>query len=384
MENISDYCAIKRGEEKHVTVVFSALNTEKGRFLGVKTFSSENGHTIFLNCPRNEWYLNGIPGLGRDWREASLALHELCIEIAGSEYSATYYGGSMGGYGALLYGSTNNAKLIVATGVEFELGLPLGNAVLHITPPASNPIYEQINQSNSECVVMFGGMSIADLYCAKMALENTQPSKLEVYIVEGAGHSIPGLIEQRFGLLQLLQNMRLGNRPHVLGSRVSVKDLEMVSEVYKLALKNHTAAPNDIVEKVIFEGAPRDLSVLACYYAGERLREAGAIRESLGSFQRGIKLNEENFLCHLGIARTLQKQGRIADAIEHLRSSVSLMDPPTWQVDYNAFIFLSKLLIQKGEQEEAISHLRKLLHYRPQNKIALEMINSLGSSDGMA
>jgi len=380
LEKHSDYCAILRGTGDHITVVFSALNTKKGSYLGVKTFSSEKGHTIFLNCPHNEWYLNGIPGLGHDWREASVALHRLCVEIAGSEYSATYYGGSMGGYGALLYGSSNNAKLIVATGVEFELGLPLGNAVHHITPPAYNPIYDQINQSISKCIVMFGGMSISDLYCAKMALHNTISRKIEVYIVEGAGHSIPGLIEERFGLLKLIQCMRLGDRPDALGNRVYAEDLNDVPEVYKLALKSHNLSPKEIVTKVFNKRSSTDLSVLACYYAGEQLREEGDLIGSLNMFKKGININRKNFLCYLGTARTLQKQGQIEEAISNLRSSVSLMSPATWQVDYNAFLFLSKLLIRTGEYQEATSYLHKLLHYRPQNEMALDMIRSLESS----
>lgn len=377
LTNLSEYCAFIKGTGCDVTIVFAALNTEKGRFLGVRSFMHEEGHTIFVNCPDNQWYLNGIPGLGETWQAAAETLRNLCNELAGPEHQSTYYGGSMGGYGALLYGSRNRAGCIVATGVEFELCVPLGNAINHIKPSGENPIYEEINKHDSNIFVIYGGMSVADLYCASKALEKIKKATFNIYLIKGAGHSIPGILEKEFGLSKFIKALRCGCIPEFIGHPISSHDLRNVGQLYEIAKTSDSVDPAAVVHQLFEEETSVDLLTLACYYCGESLREKNDNDNAIRYYEKGIRLRNDNFMCHVGIAKSYQKSGNTDEAIHHLKLGIGLMDPKTLQSDFNAYILLSRLLLSKKAHAEARNLLNELLTYSPTNAKARELLESI-------
>lgn len=115
---VSDYCLIEKCDTSNDYIfLFSGANTTIGKFNYYKSFSSWNINKVFLNCPKEQYYHFGIPGVGCDFEETISELKKI-IESADNVYT---FGCSMGGYGAILYGAFLNADITVAFGASTPL-----------------------------------------------------------------------------------------------------------------------------------------------------------------------------------------------------------------------------------------------------------------------
>ncbi|MFV5717862.1 hypothetical protein AB1F66_24570, partial [Escherichia coli] len=79
-------------------VIFSALNTPKGKFTLYKILSSFPGKKTFINIDRNHWYQHNIPSMGSSLEDSVDAIKSIT-----KKKNTIYIGSSMGGTGAALY-----------------------------------------------------------------------------------------------------------------------------------------------------------------------------------------------------------------------------------------------------------------------------------------
>lgn len=120
----SDYWHVEKKEgAKDICIVFSAANTQRGSFILRRSLKNSYCHRIFLNCPDNNWYLDGVPGLGINITQTAASIKNLVDNLKEDNSRVICVGTSMGGYGALIVGSLICADYIFATGAELILGL---------------------------------------------------------------------------------------------------------------------------------------------------------------------------------------------------------------------------------------------------------------------
>lgn len=108
-------------DSETLLVSFSSIDTPPHRFRPYRVPMSLPYSKLFVNCPDNQWYLGGIPSLGRCPSETIDSVRRL-VGMSGCRRVVTY-GGSMGGFGSILFGLDLGADLIIAHGAESIVGL---------------------------------------------------------------------------------------------------------------------------------------------------------------------------------------------------------------------------------------------------------------------
>jgi hypothetical protein len=198
-----DYCRIELRDSNRTIIAFSAINCPVGKFHGSRALQDVDCNMVFLNCPRNSWYLDGIPGLGGSIEDAAEALRGLLVKFGLSDTRIMTWGGSMGGYGAVVFGSLLNVEAIIATGAEIELLIPGGNSELilksiqkriDIVKPDMARI---LAQGNSRISLYVGEFFYPDLVSA-LQVANRPATKITT--LRDFGHPLPGYINDTYGL----------------------------------------------------------------------------------------------------------------------------------------------------------------------------------------
>ena len=104
------------------------------------------------------------------------------------------------------------------------------------------------------------------------------------------------------------------------------------------------------------------------YYLGEAQLATGANELAQGSFQRALEINPKSSEAHLGLARALARQDKLADAAPHYREAAGL--EPAFR---NALLELAGFYEKENQQAEAIAIYREF----PENAAARERLGAL-------
>ncbi len=112
---------ILRPESRKLTIFFAGTGTAdyEYHFFGQSKLCGTN--VILVNNGRNEWYQNGIPGLGNDLPETIQTIKRWAAAMDAPDIYCI--GASMGGSGAALYGCLLGGS-VLGLGFEALLGLP--------------------------------------------------------------------------------------------------------------------------------------------------------------------------------------------------------------------------------------------------------------------
>jgi hypothetical protein len=198
-----DYCRIELRNSNRTIIAFSAINCPVGKFHGSRALQDVDCNMVFINCPRNSWYLDGIPGLGGNIEDAAEALRGLLVKFGLSDTRIMTWGGSMGGYGAVVFGSLLNAEAIIATGAEIELLIPGGNSELILKSIQRRIDIEKpdisriLAQANSRISLYVGEFFYPDLVSA---LQVANRPATTITTLRDFGHPLPGYLNDTYGL----------------------------------------------------------------------------------------------------------------------------------------------------------------------------------------
>ena len=106
---------------RKLVVFFAGTGTSDHDFHFRGQARLSNANYILVNNGANEWYQNGIPGLGHDLMSTIAKLREWSIALDAADIYCV--GASMGASGAALYGCLLGAS-VLALGFEAKIGLP--------------------------------------------------------------------------------------------------------------------------------------------------------------------------------------------------------------------------------------------------------------------
>jgi pimeloyl-ACP methyl ester carboxylesterase len=110
------YHRVVRNGDGPTWFVFSEINIPAGLFTHTRCMAPAPGEVHFLNCPDNNWYQRGVPGVASSVRDL--------IAWARSFPDRRYVGASMGGYAALACGLHDPEGSFCVSGVEHRLLVP--------------------------------------------------------------------------------------------------------------------------------------------------------------------------------------------------------------------------------------------------------------------
>lgn len=118
------FCRVVLRDSPRTIIAFSSIGYPPGKFGGSRALEHADCNVVFVNCPDNQWYILGIPGLGDTPGSAADALLALLGDHGLSTDQCLTWGSSMGGYGAVLYGALLNVAVVVASGAVLKLFSP--------------------------------------------------------------------------------------------------------------------------------------------------------------------------------------------------------------------------------------------------------------------
>ncbi|GAB2191911.1 hypothetical protein MAH1_35200 [Sessilibacter sp. MAH1] len=203
MDELGNYVCIEKNPESDVSVViFSAVDCQEGDFHSVKALSHLSVNKIYVNCKENSWYLDGIPNLGFDWEQSAINLKKLAKSITNSGNGLVlYFGGSMGGAGALLYGLYANVDKIVSTGSEATFFRQGGYSSFkfkghNVFQPDWGKL---VSEFSGELLMIYGDVEPIDRIASDEFLNIHPKFRDGMYIISGYGHRVPVLISERMG-----------------------------------------------------------------------------------------------------------------------------------------------------------------------------------------
>ncbi|AKP00204.1 Tetratricopeptide repeat protein (plasmid) [Marinovum algicola DG 898] len=153
---------------KQFLILLSATGTKPGSFNLWKHADALPYHKLYLRVPINDWYQQGVPGLGADPEETYASIRRL-IEGTGAEKVYTI-GSSMGAYGALLFGHELDAS-VLAFSPEIVLDLPFSRSSKMIPGDVTRTVpdlRERLAAAERPVFIYTGEMDPVDLYCAAM------------------------------------------------------------------------------------------------------------------------------------------------------------------------------------------------------------------------
>lgn len=117
-------------------IVCSSIHTEPGRFRFERQLNDFNVNCIFLNCPANQWYLHGIPGLGDRPKDARAALSNLIrARFPGTRLFG--FGSSMGASGIIMMTAGLPMQRVFAFCPEIDLFDDFSFSKQHYNGPSS-------------------------------------------------------------------------------------------------------------------------------------------------------------------------------------------------------------------------------------------------------
>ncbi|MFT4241156.1 MAG: hypothetical protein QM569_02625 [Acidovorax sp.] len=179
------HCLIERREKSRLSVFFSGTDKTDGRFDFWRSGSAQNSSVLFFNNGLNEWYQNGVPGVGESIPALARYIEKTAERLGAT--SILLSGVSMGGYAAVLFGALLHAD-VVAFGYDSKLRLPHSRSAkrmpkeVAMTVPDLKPI---VKSSGARILHFAGELDGMDMMAAHHMydLENIQ-----TYTLRGVGH----------------------------------------------------------------------------------------------------------------------------------------------------------------------------------------------------
>lgn len=188
----SQFAAFVRQPDSDVLIVaFSHVGYPEGKFAFTNAFANLHCNKLFLNCPGNSWYQNGIPGFGDSVEAAAM---QLKLHIAELGVRRTIFVGmSMGGYGALLFGLLVGADIILAFTAEVQIGSERGRSFVENRIRFFDPVYQNLSylineNTKSQLFLIYGEGDLLDLSLLwPISSKIVERKRLQFFMVEG-GH----------------------------------------------------------------------------------------------------------------------------------------------------------------------------------------------------
>lgn len=204
----ADYFNYVKNNTNDLLVVFSPFAVPVGKFGFSGAFSKDDCDYLFLNCPDNLFYLEGVPGLGKDVEETLSAIGEIISKYKGSRIC--FFGSSMGANGALHYGTSLGVNNIIAFSAKSNieiLSYTFKNNK-HSSRIKYIPDYVAMaSEAKSKIWLIAGDNEFTDYISLCMF-----PNKFNIVklLSHGSDHYLVRMIHERYGLHSAVKQMLQG------------------------------------------------------------------------------------------------------------------------------------------------------------------------------
>lgn len=203
-----EYKIINNGS--NVTYIYlSSLGTKPGFFSFFKIAKKNHGNYIFLNDSDNNWYLNGIKGLGNSAQSTISEIQKIILELGSDEN--IFIGDSMGAFGALYYGlSIKGTTKILAISPELELCINGGFSKRHLNN-VDNPSHIKkhllnliIENTAVKIEIIAGELFSSDIYSL---LSIVNENNCNITTIKNSFHTVSLFIHNDQGIHNIVHDL---------------------------------------------------------------------------------------------------------------------------------------------------------------------------------
>ena len=197
----SSYHFLPRAGSETLVIFFSGTGKRNGKFDFWKVGNSLEDNVLFVSDGRNLWYQEGVGGLGNTIEKAVVNIRRWCRALGVKQIVTV--GASMGGYGAVLYGSLLKAK-VLALSFDSILRLPTSPSAKHMPADARalHPDLVPIVENSGARVHIYAG----EMYTMDIvgALRMAGLPSVTITTLRGVDHSSARFLENKIGLKVLI------------------------------------------------------------------------------------------------------------------------------------------------------------------------------------
>jgi hypothetical protein len=377
---IGDYCkVVNKGDSKDVLLVFSAIGVPKGKFNGTNALKHYNLNIIYLNCNRT-WYLNGIPGLGDSLESTIAFLKGLIYSFTHGQGRLIAYGGSMGGYGAILYACLLNAEIAIATGAELKMLIKGGITRKVLKSSNINDInklidlHKIINESPTSIYIYYGENYYPDLMSG---LEVIEQENVILNSLKNFNHALPPYIDKVYGLQNFI-DFHIKERKSFKFLHNELGDLfqyrRLIRTLYQVLYKFESFnkdKKNEIVQYfkdfAIHQKFSDNSKSHALFGLSTAYQKLNHIDLSILACEQSTQLNPSNMLFWMKLAKLIFNKQQYLDVIV-VADKIIELEKPEFNLDgFEAFSLKIESLIHLNRREEAIKICKSFRAHFPSN-----------------
>ena len=314
-----DSILVKQKDGSTATILaFSSVGTKKGSFIFYKTFENIDANVVFINDYKSHWYTNGTPDFFNEY-EFEKYIRDILLKLGTKELFT--FGSSMGGYGAMKYGSVFEADGVIAMTPEVELAIPLSKSILKVPNLQGSGDLCRLKFKNPKKVYLFSGNSDFVDYYSSIKLKENNP-EFSVTILNNMPHIIAATIHEKVDLSRLAKDLFFENNKSVLAQighdrlldYQTVLDIKTFREKVRLEKITDLSYKKSLI-KTAFEFPEWSLMQ---YYLSLIYKEEKNQEKQEEYLVRTLECENNHFTARFELANLYFEQDKLHNALENL------------------------------------------------------------------
>jgi tetratricopeptide (TPR) repeat protein len=352
-----------RNSDKLV-IFFSGTNRDNGNFdfWGYANEARAEFNCLLVNNgAMNIWYQHGIPGLGVSVEATVESIKRIAADVGARHVYCV--GASMGGSGAVLYGSLVGAK-ILAFSFETKVRGAGRRSSRYISKDAHLPypdLLELMKERPCPTTAIFGEADAVDL---REALRLRRMSHVKLTTLRGVDHAIPRYLRRRNRLKPLLDAFLADEiLPSFEEADDGLGSDEFVHAQFKAHCLLFDRRDRESLEAAQIAVNLRPTSDHARFLLGKILVRLENYPEALGHLGASLAMSPQQEEARHLFGVCLRKLGRHAHAIEFHRETARM-----WPGFAKPIYDVGLAYLQQKNKTEAIAAFRRACELAPNDR----------------
>jgi tetratricopeptide (TPR) repeat protein len=357
---------------KRLVIFFGAKDLSFDKYNFFQTGRELPEHCLFINNGVNHWYQYGVPGIGSDMTSTVATIRQWA-EMLDVEEIVTI-GTSMGGYGAIQYGASLEARVLTFA-TDAHLGARHSQSARYFLAegaPSCPDLCALLAKTPTDVTLFAGERDAPDLYAA---WQLAQLDCVNAISLVGADHILPSYLSQRARLGPLLRSFVSGNgipqQPDAGDALTSKGYVQKTISAFEAAEeKDWIKCKKDA--QAALKAYPHGEA--ASILLGRALVSLELFKEAVIALGPAVVSQSDDIETKMLLASALRHRGAIAQA-RQLHHQIIVQQPGA----HRSWYALCILALKVGDLKEAMRTVRKAVQIAPKNKSYSDRLDNISA-----
>lgn len=367
-----NFLLIPNPSSKKLVLLFSGTYKNGGRFdfWNVAQALKMHANVLLLNNGKNQWYQQGIPDFGKSLADSVAYIQKLAKELRTTEIYTV--GVSMGGFGAVLFGSGLKAK-VLAFGIDSLVCIPGSRSLKSMHPSTAIDIPDLkplLIDRKLNFTLIVGEMDILDLYGASRL---AGIPGIKTISVRGMDHGGGRYIDKTMGLASFIKNFIYNEAlPRLNEEGQALNSQKLVESLYEAHCYNADTKWEQALEILDPLVKAYPTSEIAHYSLALNLIKLKKYREARSHLCFVAAMTPDFISGRFYLAYCLRMEKQYKAAL-HLFLDQLKEKPESGPTLFN----IGSTLLSMGEPDEALPYIEKAVEIQPNKKAYSQKLESL-------